>query len=292
MGIVTKQKNILLSSSKLVAMLFLGTYFLGLSVAIASQATQNPKIQSTKIKPAESNFTGSINVARVGSLVDNQDGTKTDSVDSTLSLSYLFAEKYKLNSTFYYNQNLNTDKGDWDDLDLSLVKKPTPLFSRLLFAPGILGVVPMAKNSYIRKEYLGGVGAVAKFSFEPRTFVGGLDFKFSFSLIKNAFKYETTIDGKPNSEYSSIQKFVASHAYKNLTTSLIFLHLNNVSFQNELRESFLHFEEIGYNFNSRFSVAIGHANTGSALKPNGQDTNILLINENSSVVYASTTLNF
>ncbi len=272
-------------------MLCVSPYFLGLSAA-HSVTTQNTKILNTKIKPAESNFTGSINVARVGSLVDNQDGTKTDTIDSTASLSYLFAEKYKLNSIFYYNQNLNTQKGDWDDLDLSLVKKPAPLFSRLLFAPGILGVIPMAKSSYIRKEYQGGIGGVAKFSFEPRTFVGGLDFKFSLSLIKNAFKYETTLDGKPNSEYSSVQKFVASHAYKKLTTSLIFLHLNTLSFQNEIRESFIHFEEIGYDFNSRFSVAVGHANTGSALKPNGQDSNILLINENSSVVYASTTVNF
>lgn len=268
--------------------------------AFSAQATTSTtpsgttKIQTTvsNAKPAQSPFSGSVNIARYGSLVDHQDGTRMDSLDTSLSLSYLFAETYKLSSLFYYSQNLKTENGDWDELNLSFSKKAVPLVSRMLFSPGLIAIVPMSKDARIRQEYIGGLGALGKFSFQPGTFVGGLDFKFSISLTKHSYKYETATNGKPNNEYSSIQKLTASHNYKKLTTTVVFYHINTMTFQNELRESFMHFEEIGYDFNSRIGVAIGHGNIGSALKPNGQDNNILLINENSSVVYASTTVNF
>lgn len=270
------------------------SFFIFSAQASASSPTDNAKLQVNvaKPKPPESRFNGSVNLARYGSLVDHQDGTRMDSLDTSLSMSYMVTENYKLGSLFYYSQNLKTEMGDWDDANLSFSRKAAPLFSRLLFSPAIVATAPMSKDSRIRQEYLGGIGAAGRFSFQPGTFVGGLDFKFSISLSRNSFQYETATNGKPNNQYSSVQKLVATQNYKKLTSSIVFFHINTLSFQNELRESFMHMEELSYEFSPRFSAAIGHANVGSALKPNGQDNNILLINENSSAVYVSTTVSF
>ncbi len=248
------------------------------------------KISQEKAPPPA--FGGSFNLAQYGSLVDRQDGSYKSSLDGSLKFSYQISENYKTDSLFYYSQNTKTQEGDWDDLNLGVYRKAAPLFSQLLLSPGIIGILPMSKDSNINKEFSGALGGVARFSFSPGTFIPGFDFKFSLSLTKNLHKFENATDGKPNSAYSSIQKISAGYTFGKMSISTAFLHINTLSYQNQLRESFVHFQDLGYDFNSMIGISIGHANTGSALRPNGQDNNILLINENSSLVYASTTVNF
>lgn len=267
------------------------------SIKSASASTTKKLSTKTSPTPATSTpstlgFSGSVNVSRYGSMVDHQDGTRYDSLDTTANFAYEFSTKYKLSSLFYYSQNLKTDKGDWDELILSFSHAPIGLYSRLLVSPALLGMIPMSKDANFRQEFKGGLGAGLRFSFAPNTFVGGLDFKFSVSLYRNFFEAETATDGKPNSEYSSIQKITASHTYKKISSSIVFYHINALTYQNNIKESFMHFEEIGYNFTDSFSLAVGHGNIGSGLKPNGQDNNILITDENSSVLYVSSTLNF
>ena len=265
-------------------------------MAAALSADAMPIIKKTikKIQPpaAQTGFSGSASIARYGSMVDHQDGTRFDSLDTTASFAYTFLEKYKLSSLFYYSYNLKKQDGDWDDLSLSFAHTPMTLYSRLQVSPALLGTVPMSKDATIRQELKGGIGTGLRFSFLPNTFVGGLDFKFSVSLFRNFFAAETATDGKPNSEYSSVQKGTAIYAYKKANASITFIHLNSLTYQNNIKESFMHFTEIGYDFTKAFSASIGHANIGSALKPNGQDSNILFINENTSLLYISSRLNF
>lgn len=253
---------------------------------------QKLKKSAPPVSPSEPAFSGSFGLSQYGSLYNREDGTKKESIDASLSLAYNFAQNYKADGYFYYSQNTRIQEGDWDDINLSINKKSKPWFSRLLYSPGLIGIVPLSKESRLLKEYLGGIGGILRFSFTPGTFINGFDLKFSASVIRNSYKYETATDGKLNSAYTSIQKLRAGYSYKNWGLNGALIHINTLSFENQLRESFVHYEELGYDFTKQFGVAIGHANIGSALKPNGQDNNILLINENSSLVYASMTVNF
>ncbi len=264
-----------------------------MAAALSADAMTITKKITKKIQPPPATgFSGSASIARYGSMIDHQDGTRFDSLDTTASFAYTFLEKYKLSSLFYYSYNLKKEDGDWDDLSLSFSRQPMTLYSRLQVSPALLGTVPMSKDSTIRQELKGGIGTGLRFSFLPNTFVGGLDFKFSLSLFRNFFAAETATDGKTNSEYSSVQKATAIYAYKKLNSSITFIHLNSLTYQNNIKESFMHFTELGYDFTPAFSATIGHANIGSALKPNGQDSNILFINENTSLLYVSSRLNF
>lgn len=274
--------------------LFLALNFIFIMVAaISAEAAMNKsKTKKIQAQTTTTGFSGSVNIAQYGSMIDYQDGTRSDSLDTTVSFAYAFSEKYKLGSLFYYSYNLKKEDGDWDELLLNFTRAPVPLYSRMQVSPALLGSVPMSKDATLRQEFKGGIGSGLRFSFLPNTFVGGLDFKFSISLFRNFFAAETATDGKPNSEYSSIQKITAMHTYKNLNSSITFIHLNSLTYQNNIKESFMHFEELSYDFTPAFSLSAGHANIGSALKPNGQDSNILLINENSSLLYVSSRFNF
>jgi hypothetical protein len=51
-------------------------------------------------------------------------------------------------------------------------------------------------------------------------------------------------------------------------------------------------QELGYEISPLFAVAIGHTNAGSSLRPNGNDSNVQLVDENTSLIYGSLTVTF
>jgi hypothetical protein len=96
-----------------------------------------------------------------------------------------------------------------------------------------------------------------------------------------------------NFTYSSSQTLALSYEWPvGISISATLVHRNALTYQSNIRESFEISEELGYEINKTFSVAVGHTNSGNALKANGVDSNIQLMDENSSMVYASGTMSF
>ncbi|MNL58623.1 hypothetical protein D3C87_1822730 [compost metagenome] len=96
-----------------------------------------------------------------------------------------------------------------------------------------------------------------------------------------------------NNQYSSSQSLSLSYDFpRNFSISADFVHKNAVSYQGSIKEAYEFSQELSYQFNSFLAAAVGHSTSGNALRPNGQDYQFDIYNENTSVVYASMTLIF
>jgi hypothetical protein len=99
------------------------------------------------------------------------------------------------------------------------------------------------------------------------------------------------VSGATNTQYSSSQSFNADYEIQKISFSFEAIHKNGWTYSGAAKEAFEHTEEIGYAVADSFGIAIGHTNGGSVFKSN-YDSNISLINENSSTVYGSMSLTY
>lgn len=262
------------------------------STSAKTQGTQSKTKVSAAPAATPTTFGLLATVSRSTSLVDFQDGSKSDSMD------YLFRPSGRfsfgtVSLSIGYSQDLRDDSeraADWSDASLSWSLNPTKLnwpnkeqSARLTYS--LSAIIPVSKNSRIRDELQTSVSGSLGFAVAP--VADGFSYGARVSLGRNFHSYSENINGSVLNQYSSNQSLNAGYTYGNWDLSLSFTNMARWSYQGNVRSSFDLSEELTYSFNKNFSLAVGHTNSGSNLKPNGIDTNISLFNENSSLVYAT-----
>lgn len=254
-----------------------------ISTSVASQPPQKAPLVS-----------GMLNMSRSTSLYDFQDGSRTDGLDYEGRLSIKISSKYSLLFIGGYSQNLKNSEGDdFSDTAVIASRAATEMGKLLLMGYGISSILPTSKDTYKNKGLLGSIGTSLNLKLNPDRLINGLGISGSVSIGRNFHEFETALDGKVNTQYSSKQSLALEYDLgAGFSLSGSFIHRNTWSYQNVMRDSFESSEELGYQFNPTFAIAVGHANSGATLKPNGTDSNVQLINENTSLVYASTTVMF
>lgn len=254
--------------------------------ALSAQKPQSPQ--------NETQVSGLLNVSKSTSLYDFQDGSRKDGLDYEARLIIKFNDKYSLNFIGGYSQDLKNPEGnDFSDTAVSISRSPLSLGKTLLVGYGIGSVLPTAKDTYKNKGLLGSIGPSLSLTVNPDRLITGLSISTAISFGRNFHEYETALDGKVNTQYSSKQSLSLEYAFgSGFAISGLFIHRNTWSYQNVMRDSYEASEEVGYQFTPHFAVALGHTNSGSTLKPNGTESNVQLVGENTSLVYASTTLAF
>ncbi len=267
--------------------------------SVPSRAKSSPTVarnsNSTSLKaaapaPAAKPFTGSINISPARTLVDHKDGTTNESLDTTFENAYQINETYKIKSKIIYSQDLkNSTRNDFADADLTLSHSAIPLGSTITMSPLVLGTLPLSKNSRINNKFYGALGGALKWGLASGTLPEGLSITLTTSLSRLFYEADTAVNGTVLNQYSAYQKLVTNYSISKYSFTFVFNHINSMTFQNNLKEAFVMAEEFEYSASDRISLLLGHANAGSALKANGQDSNIQFFNENSSVVYAGVT---
>lgn len=247
-------------------------------------------------------------VSRSTSLYDHDDGSRSDSMD------YLVMPQMKLGfgtlkAKIVYSQNLrengNTYDGtagasDWGDVSVTAAKNPYKwMWSypyMITLTPFVSGVIPASQNSMKRDELKTAISTGVSFGVIPDGIAPQSDGFWSFAIGvtagRNIHSYETDINGKILNKYSSNQTVNFSYNYKDFSFGVEFINKSRWTYQGGVRSAFEHSQEIGYNINDNFSLALGHSNGGSSLKANGLDSNLELVNENDSSVYATLGLSF
>jgi hypothetical protein len=151
-------------------------------------------------------------------------------------------------------------------------------------------VAPVSKPSTKRDQLQTSLSAKIKLSTAPKE--DGFSGSVSVSAGRNFHAYEEDINGSVLNQYSSNQTLSLGYGYDKFSISLDYINRTRWTYQGNIKSAFELDEELGYDINKTFNVAVGHSNTGSTLKANGTDSNIDFYNENSSVVYASLTLSY
>lgn len=259
------------------------------TVGLSSKAS----MKSTAKAPAKKSFTGSINISPARTLVDFQDGTKAESNDTTFENSYQINESFKAKSKVIYSQNLkNSVENDFADIDLSVSKSSIPLGSTFTLSPTLLGTLPLSKSSRLNNQFNGALGVGLKWGLASGTLVEGLSLSLTTALSRLFHRAPTAISGTVLNQYTAYQKLVANYSISKYSFTLVFNHTNSMTYQNNLKEGFVLAQEFEFTANDSLAFQLGHANGGSALKANAQDSNIQFFNENSSAVYVGVTWNY
>ncbi len=250
-------------------------------------------IKSVAKAPAKNPFKGSINVSPARTLVDFQDGSKAESNDTTFENTYQINESFKAKSKIIYSQNLkNSAQNDFADIDLSVSKSSIPLGPTLTLSPTLLGTVPLSKNSRLNNQLNGALGVGLKWGLASGTLIEGLSLSLTTALSRLFHQATTSISGSVLNQYTAYQKLVANYSISKYSFTLVFNHTNSMTYQNNLKEGFVFAQEFEFTANDSLAFQLGHANAGSALKANAQDSNIQFFNENTSVAYVGVTWSY
>lgn len=258
------------------------------AVAAAVQSTQ-----SLSAKPAEKpkkSLGLLVSVSRGRSMVNLEDGNYRESTDVLADVSFQLTENYKaLMELTYSRDEINPEGSDWGDTFFMIGRKAFEISKTMKFAPNLRATIPTSKDSTQRANLMGSVGVGGSLGFNPGVLAEGFSLSFDATLIRQLHQYETAADGRVNNQWSSRQRVLTGYQLGKIGFAFVLAHNNALSYGGNLSETFLHNEEISYGVTDNFSVAVGHVLTGATLKPNGQDSNYALTNENASVVYLGLT---
>lgn len=285
------------------------------AVALAASVKPNQvvmkadQLESEKSQQADPQFNFDFQVSRNTSLYDHQDGSRSDGIDY-LAVPQIKFDFGSVKAKIIYSQNLRDDTGhtydgtvsasDWGDVAVTLSKIPYKwMWSypyMITLTPFVTGVIPASQNSLKRDELQTAGSVGVSFGIIPDGVAPLKDGAWSLALGvtagRNLHAYDTGITGQVLNKYSSNQTFNLSYNYKDFTFALEFINKSRWTYQGNTKSAFEHSQEIGYNINENFNIAVGHTNAGNALKANGVDSNLELINENDSSVYATLGISF
>ena len=249
-------------------------------------------LNSDNLKSDTRFISGSVTAARSTSLYDFQDGTRKDSLDTSLKVDLNFwPYPSSLRISTGYSRDLHNDQAsDVTDTAISL-RRTYAVGDTLTLVPSITGIAPTSKQSHTAENSNGALRFGAGLNHTSQKLIGW-EVGGALSGGQNFNQYETSVGGTVLSKYVFSQSLSTSYTYKRVGLSVEFVHKNGWSYQGALTESFEHTEELGFEITKMFSVAIGHTNGGSVLKPDGQNSNLNVINENSSMVYGALTMSF
>jgi hypothetical protein len=258
------------------------------STTPASNSTSTTQAKTEKV-PEPKTFGIDLEVSRNTSLIDYKDGSRSDGLEIAVVPS-VKAFNGKISATLAYSQNLRNQysqtENDFADVPVSYAFKAIPLgFMKTNFVYSLTALIPVSKSSRIKDELQTALSGRVGFSMAPE----GNGFKASagITLGRNFHAFEEDINGAVLNKYSSNQNLNLGYLLNDWSASLSFVNRSRQTYKGNTKSSFELTEEIGYSVSDNFSLALGHTNAGSTLKANGLDSNIVLIDENSSMIYGT-----
>lgn len=257
------------------------------ATATSAYALQQPKKEGRI-------WSGFVNLNRGSSLVDFQDGTRSDTMDYVTRLNAKISDEYTFRLQAGYSQDLRyPENDDFADTSLNILRKPEKMGRIFLLGYRVSATAPTSKDSHKRQGLTTSLSTALNWMVNPDRIIPGLEITGAISAGRNIHEFETALDGKVNNQYTSAQSLSVGYSFKSgISLSAEFIHKNAWSYQSVMRDSFEMSQELGLELNPTFSVAIGHTNAGSSLRPNGNDSNVQLVDENSSIIYGSFTATF
>lgn len=257
-----------------------------------AQTTSTTPVPAAASTPPPSAFHFSLSLSRSTSLVDYQDGSRSDSMDYAFSPS-MKTSFGSFTTSLAYSQNLrdqySSTASGWADIPLIFSFKPktfTWIERNAKLQYSVTAVIPASQYSVKKDQLQTAVSGKAGFSLMPAE-GNGFGFVAGISLGKSFHSYEEDINGSVLNQYSSNQNAGISYAHNDWSFSADFVNRTRWTYRNSVKSSFEISEEVGYSISPNFSAAVGHTNAGATLKANGADSNVDLYNENTSIVYAT-----
>ena len=250
---------------------------------------------SVKAIPEDKIVTGSVGIAHSQSMIDHRDGNRGESRSVIMSVNTKTNSQWNIMTRVSFQDNpreVNSLTNGFSDLGFSIGKQPVELADWVKGSYSFSTMLPTSKYSSEFQGLQTSIGANYRFALTPVVLAKGFDFSLSLGASRNFHQYETDKSGRVLNEYSTRETLSGSYSYKNFTFSADIMLRHGFSYNGRVSQAFEHSQEIGYSITPRWGVSLGHTNSGSWFRPNGQDSNLKLIDENNSIIYGSTSLTF
>lgn len=259
------------------------------------------RIVKPKVEKPDYKFSIASIISRSTSLVDHQDGTRSDSFEVLVAPSLLTPiGNFTVKQSF--SKDLRDDESTEDGAsDTSVIYGMPPKDWQwsppyiLTLKPTLSAVIPVSRLSRITTQLQTSIVGGISFGIRPdglHKSDGTWDLAIGVTAGRNFHTYAEDIKGRVLNQYSSNQTLNIGYTIADWNFSFEFINRSRWTYQNHVKQSFIASEEIGYSITQNFSVAIGHTNEASALKADASESNLSLIDENTSTVYGSLGISF
>lgn len=217
--------------------------------------------------------------------VTQKDGSRSQGQDFSVSPSISY-NGYNANVFVTYAQDLVDSKNSpgFFDPAFSLSRKGWKLSELLTLSPSGSLILPMSDNSKNNVGLMYNVGGALSLSLNSK-YMGLDSWKFSMSLgyNRNFTNFDTNAGGTPNTAHRIRQRYNVGYSFTDsLSLSTRFQFDSNYSTQNVVRNSFMHYQSLGYDINENVGVSFTHTNSGSLLKPETYESNLKFFDDASS----------
>lgn len=147
------------------------------------------------------------------------------------------------------------------------------------------GVAPTNKVAKETDRLQGAVGTAIRAIYDNKNVT--LPFKVTahLGLQRNFHEYNVNAENKRNNEYGITESLtVVLKPVESVSLTALGIYRIGISYDGPQKYTFETGLEAGYDITEALSVSLGVSNNGSALKPNGIDSNISFLNEKTSEV--------
>ncbi len=207
----------------------------------------------------------------------------------TISPSYKLSESLQIRSSTALAQRLTgSQKSSLSNTKVTLRHKLVPLAFGQSLIPSLGIRLPTQVEDRNQNTYNGSL-FIDPTLISPWE-IGTFHFTsyFTLSASKNFHTYDRGASGAANVSHSLSQ---ALGIEKSLSSRVSFIldgeYFTGWTYQNSFRSRFSLGQSLSYRSQKNLTFSIGHSNSADALKSNGQDFNISLLDENTSVIYSS-----
>ncbi|AGH96023.1 hypothetical protein [Pseudobdellovibrio exovorus] len=269
------------------------------SVAKPAAAAQKAATSTTKAPAAKAEEKPSVSF---GLMFDTNytlqakqqdDGSRSQEQDFTLMPSMKYSD-YSANVSFTYVQDLADSKNSAGFIDpaFGFSRKAWKLNDYFNLGPSMSLILPMTDNSKNNVGLMYNIGAALSLSVNTKT-LGWDNWRLSTSVSynRNFTDYDTRLDGNPNTAYRIRQRYNIGYNFTDqLSLSTRFQFDSNYSVSGIVRNSFLHFQSLGYDINDVVGVNFTHTNSNSMYKAQTYESNLKFFDDTSSTYSVGLTL--
>jgi len=222
------------------------------------------------------------------------DGTQPKTLGLTYNPTYSVNDfKFSAKLAYGYDAAAPSTGNDWEDGVFNISTSKFKPFKAVKITP-MLGVeLPFSKESRVNRgiNYITDAGVTLALDSK---YLNIEDFSLSYQIMYGYLQndYTTRVNGEPATQSKVIQSVATGYSIKPVTFSLFFQFVSNFSYDNVVRNGFLHVESVTYTVNDTLSFSLYHFNKASLLKAKTYENNLKAYDQESSTLGLSTDLSF
>lgn len=206
--------------------------------------------------------------------------------DITLTPVYQ-TSNYKATSIIVYSINdQDSTQNDLEDPLFSVSSIPKNISRTLKGRYFLSGSLGLSKPSREVKHQFGALGGGVGLALDAEgAHMPGLALSSSLSLLKAFQQSEKTTKDEPNVNMYSVNNNIISYNWKKLTTSIQFMFVNSLKYDDDISNVYLTTQEVSYSVTKNFSTVLGHANKAKTMDDESGEFNIRVLNNETSYFY-------